>query len=194
MVDKKHLYIESAVKHLIPTYLDHVLEFGVFKGKSIRIIKNELDKKKKKYYVFGFDSFIGLQEDWITPDGSILLKEGHFSTKGIFPNIPDVTWFSGWFEDTLSEYLKVAKDIALLHIDCDQYKPAKEVFYGLQNFIVKGTIIAIDDWFYERNPKYNDTTQKAFYEWVKEFNRDFRFCEFTGHKDSEYGQKIVEIM
>ena len=194
MVDKKHLYIEYAVKNLMPTRLDHVLEFGVYKGNSIRIIKNELDKKKKIYDVFGFDSFIGLQEDWITPDGNVLLKKGHFSSDGTPPNIPNVTWFSGWFEETIPKYLKRAKDIALLHIDCDLYKPTIEVLYRLNTFIVEGTIIAIDDWFYERNPKYNDTTQKAFYEWVNDFNRDFRFCNFPGCNGTIYGQKIMGII
>ncbi len=190
----KHTYIEYTSRHIVPEHLDHVLEFGVFKGRSMRIIKDELDKKDKKYDIFGFDSFKGLQEDWLTPDGDVLLDKGSFSTKGKPPNIKGIVWFCGWFEDTLPEYLKQAKNIALLHLDCDLYKPAKEVLYGLQNFIVEGTVIAIDDWFYERNPKYNDTTQKAFYEWAKDFNREFKFHDFPGCKKSIYGQKIVEVL
>lgn len=193
MVDTKHKYIEYTVKNLMPQDLDHVLEFGVFKGYSMRIIKNELKKKNKKYDMFGFDSFVGLPEDWLTPDGEVLLKKGTFSTKNNPPDIPGVTWYVGWFKDTLPEYLKIAKNIALLHLDCDLYKPSIEVLYGLNNFIVKGTIIAIDDWFYERNPKYNDTTQKAFYEWVQEFNRSFEFCNFPIPKKAILGQKIVRI-
>jgi hypothetical protein len=194
MADKKHLYIEHAARHLVPTSMDHVLEFGVFKGKSLRIIKNELDKKPKKYDIFGFDSFKGLPEDWLMSDGDVLLQKGTFSTDGKPPNIPGVVWFTGWFKETIPEYLKIAKNIALLHIDCDLYRPTIEVLYGLQDFIVKGTVIAMDDWFYERDPIYNDTVQKAFYEWAKEFNRDFRFCEFPGCKDPTCGQKIVEVL
>lgn len=188
----KHTYIEYASRYLVPDNLPHVLEFGVFKGKSMRIIKKEL--QNKNHEVFGFDSFTGLPEDWITPDGYVLLSRGAFSTKGAPPDIPGVVWFSGWFEDTLPQYLKIAKDIALLHIDCDLYKPAKEVLYALNKFIVPGTIIAIDDWFYERNPEYNDTTQKAFYEWADDFGRLFVFCDFPGSDDPKYGQKIVEVI
>lgn len=194
MANKKQSYIEHAARHLMPTHLDHVLEFGVFKGHSMKIIKNELNKKKKKYEVFGFDSFKGLPEDWVTSEGDLLLQKGTFSTDGKPPSIPGVVWFSGWFEETIPEYLKIAKNIALLHVDCDLYRPTVEVLYGLQDFIVKGTVIAMDDWFYERDPKYNDTVQKAFYEWVEEFSRTFKFCEFPGSKDPIRGQKIVEIM
>ena len=39
----------------------HILEFGVFKGKSLTMLSEHfLDQK-----VFGFDSFEGLPEDWI---------------------------------------------------------------------------------------------------------------------------------
>ncbi len=194
MADMKHQYIEHAARHLVPSHLDHVLEFGVAKGTSIRIIKNELDKKDEHHDVFGFDSFIGLREDWVTPDGDVLLGKGAFSTNGNVPDISGITWFKGWFEDTIPEYRKIAKNIALLHIDCDLYDPAMRVLYGLEDLIVEGTIIAIDDWFYERNPKYNDTTQRAFYKWAEEFDRDFRFCEFPGCDNPQLGQKIVEVL
>lgn len=191
---KKWTYIEHASRNLSPSNLEHVLEFGVFKGHTLRIIKKELSNKHINYKIFGFDSFVGLPEPWITPDGNTLLKKGSLTTNNKIPDIPGVQWYVGWFKDTLPEYLKVAKDIALLHLDCDLYKPAKEVLYGLNNFIVKGTIIAIDDWFYEGNPKYNDTTQKAFYEWTNEFKRQFKFCDFPGSDTTIYGQKIVEIL
>ncbi len=194
MADMKHQYIEHAARNLVPEHLDHVLEFGVAKGTSIRIIRLELDRNNVRHDLFGFDSFIGLQEDWITPDGDVLLGKGSFSTNGNVPPVSDVVWFSGWFEDTIPEYLKIAKNIALLHVDCDLYAPARQVFYDLREFIVEGTIIAIDDWFYERNPKYNDTTQRAFYEWVKEFDINFRFCEFPGCDNPRLGQKIVEVL
>lgn len=190
----KQTYIEYAARHLIPKHLDHVLEFGVFKGKTMRIIKTELSKKDKKYEVFGFDSFIGFDEDWITPDGDVLLSKGALSTDGKVPDIPGVTWFTGWFKDTIPEYLKIAKPIALLHLDCDLYKPAKEIFYNINNFIVNGTVIAVDDWYYERNIDYNDTTQKAFYEWINNFNRRFKFLNYPGVKDPRYGQVVVEVL
>jgi len=193
-VNNKHAYIDYAAKKLVPANLDHVLEFGVYKGTSLRIIKKALKRHSTKHDVFGFDSFEGLQEDWITIDGDVLVKQGHFSTRGRVPDILGVKWFVGWFEDTIPEYLKIAKPIALLHVDCDLYKPAREIFYGLQNFIVQGTVIAMDDWFYERDPRYNDTVQKAFYEWAEEYERAFSVHKFPGYEDSTCGQRVVEVL
>ena len=57
--------IRYAARKLMLAHLDHILEFGVCKGASIKIIKGELSRKKDKHDVFGFDSFVGLPEDWV---------------------------------------------------------------------------------------------------------------------------------
>ena len=191
---EKYTYIQHAARNLISPYLDHVLEFGVARGGSIKIIKDELDKKDKKYEIFGFDSFMGFPKDWITKDGQLLITKDHYSTDGKVPNIPNVTWFSGWFKDTIPEYLKVAKDIALLHIDCDLYESTKDVLYGLEDVIVKGTIIAMDDWFEDRDRRNNEGVQRAFYEWKLRFNRVFTFCDNPGKGDVAKIQKLVEVV
>ena len=181
--------IRYAAKHLTPAHLNHVLEFGVCKGASIKIIKEELGRKKDKHAVFGFDSFVGLPEDWVGTG----LKKGHFSTNGKVPNIGGIKFFKGWFKDTIPEYLKIAKDIALLHVDCDIYSSTLDVLYGVQDFIVEGTIVVFDDWFYNHDPKYNDGNQKAFYKWVKEFDKDYKFLDFPGHGDVGVEHKILQI-
>jgi hypothetical protein len=181
--------IRYAVRNLTPVHFDHVLEFGVCRGASIKIIKEELDRKKEKYNIFGFDSFIGLPEDWVGTG----LKKGYFSTDGKIPNIDGIKFFKGWFKDTIPEYLKIAKDIALLHVDCDVYSSTIDVLYGVQDFVVEGTIIVFDDWFYNHDPKYNDGNQKAFYEWIKDFKRDYRFIDFPGHGNPGVEHKILEV-
>ena len=117
----KWTYVKHAIS-LMSSNLDHVLEFGVSWGGSMTTIRAELDKKEKKYEVFGFDSFIGLPKEWRTINGHLLAKVGHFTTYGKTPDIPNVTWFLGWFKNTIPEYLKIAKNIALLHLDCDLYE------------------------------------------------------------------------
>lgn len=190
MVSEHRKCIEYVARNLVPAHLNHVLEFGVCTGSSMKIIKRELNKKHKKYEVFGFDSFVGLPEDW--PGTG--LKKGYFSTQGNIPDIKDVKFFKGWFKDTIPEYLKIAKDIALLHVDCDLYSSTIDVLYGIQAYIVPGTIIVFDDWFYERDPKNNDSNQKAFYEWIDDCKKKYKFIDFPGSDNPTIGKKVLEVL
>lgn len=56
--------IEEATKKFDNTHL--FLEFGVFKGDSINLFARNLKKINAK--VFGFDSFKGLKDVWITEE------------------------------------------------------------------------------------------------------------------------------
>jgi hypothetical protein len=157
-----HLEIEC----LLANYEhNHVLEFGVYYGKTIKLIKNSL---KDKFEIFGFDSFSGLPEDWVSFDGTIagdgVCIKNFFTTNKIIPQIDGIKFYDGWFEDTINEYLKIAKPISLLHIDCDLYSSTKTILYNLNNYIKPNTIIIFDEWFYNGDPKYNDHEQKCFYE------------------------------
>lgn len=157
----------------------HVLEFGVYKGITIDIIRNMLPLD---FNVYGFDTFTGLPEDWIDPNGEVAgsgaCKSGFFSTDGVIPNVKNVTFFEGLFKDTLNDYLKVAEPIALIHMDCDLYSSTKDVLYTLNSFIMKDTIISFDEWFYNSDGKYYaDHEQKAFYEWVVDYGREFEFVK-----------------
>lgn len=188
-------HIAKAIE-LIKTEYKHVLEFGVFKGETISIIRNNLDCT---YNVFGFDSFEGLPEDWVTPDNNVagdgLCVKSFFSTNGEIPNIPNVKFYKGWFEDTIPEYLKLAEPIALLHIDCDLYSSTKTVLYNLNQYIVEGTLIVFDEWVYNRE-EYNDHEQKCFYEWVNDFNREYVLIphEYVVHGKIINEQQIIKIL
>lgn len=165
----------------------HSLEFGVFNGTTIQQIRNIV-----KNEVFGFDSFEGLPEDW---EGTICHK-GFFTTNGNVPNIPGVVFYKGWFENTITEYLKIAKEINLLHIDCDLYSSTKTVLYNLNKFIVKNTIICFDEWVYCKSDGklYADHEQKCFYEWVEENNREFEFIDFLDQTPCGHERKIIRII
>lgn len=179
-------YLTSSCEH-IKKDLKHVLEFGVYKGRSLELIRRTLDDS---YQVFGFDTFTGLPTDW----KEVGLKQGAFSTDGEIPQISGVRMFKGLFKDTIPEYLKVAAPIGLIHIDCDLYESTIDVLYGLNDYIVPGTIMAIDDWFYEHDPKYNNHVQKAFLEWSKEFSRQYKFHSFVGCELPTEGKRSVEII
>lgn len=165
----------------------HIVEFGVAKGDSLRLLRESFPSNFK---VFGFDSFFGLPEDWV---GNPLCKKGCFSTNGEVPDIKDVTIFKGLFKDTICDYLKIAEPIALLHIDCDLYSSTKTVFKGIHKYIKPGTIIVFDEWCYNYDPTCNDHEQKAFYEYVKKNKVNFEFIDFIDQQNL-LERKIVRIL
>ncbi len=173
----------SHVASILNPEYKHVLEFGVHEGRTIKIMREELGDS---YKFFGFDSFMGLPEDWEGTD----LRKGHFSTEGVTPNIDGVEVFAGWFEDTIPKYLEVADTIGLLHIDCDLYSSTKTVFKYLHEYIKKGTIIVFDEWIYNYNESCSDHEQKAFYEYVDDHNVKFKFVDFQNHPE----RKIIKIL
>lgn len=176
---------------LINSEYEHILEFGVCRGGTIRTIRQTLDLSFK---VFGFDSFVGLPESWIDKDGKVVVPPEYFSTNGVIPNVKNVKFYAGWFKDTLSEYLKIAQSIALLHIDSDLYSSAKEVLWALNDHIVKGTIIVFDEWFYKHDSKYDDHEQKAFNEWVVAFDRKYEIIPFVDKTPSGEERKIIRVL
>lgn len=173
----------------------HILEFGVFEGRSLMLIKRlhqnsketrgEVDQRK----IYGFDSFEGLPELWQGTKNRKDIKK--FSTGGELPAIDDVKFFKGWFSETLPIYLQEAAPISLLHIDCDLYSSAREVLFSLNSFIKSGTIIVFDEWYYNHRdlPKNREHEQKAYYEWVEQHNRS---CDILEEVESE--RRIVRVI
>lgn len=184
----------SSLRHgltLINNEYQHVLEFGVCRGDTIKIIRQTLDQS---FQVFGFDSFVGLPEAWVDKDGVVVVPPEHFSTNGVIPNVANVKFYAGWFTNTLPDYLKIAQPIALLHIDSDLYSSAKEVLLALDDYIVEGTIIVFDEWFYRHDPKFDDHEQKAFNEWVSGCNRKYEEVSFVDTTPSGEERKIIRIL
>lgn len=185
---------QSSLQHgltLINSEYKHVLEFGVCRGGTIRVIRQALDLS---FQVFGFDSFVGLPEAWIDKDGVVVVPPKYFSTNGVIPDIKDVKFYAGWFTDTLLDYLKIAEPIALLHIDSDLYSSAKEVLWALNDYIIKGTIIVFDEWFYKHDAKYDDHEQRAFNEWISAFHRKCQIIYFCDKTISGEERKIIRML
>ena len=185
---------KSSLQHgltLINPKYKHVLEFGVCHGGTIRTIRQTLDES---FQVFGFDSFVGLPEAWVDKNGKVVVPPEYFSTNGVIPDVKDVKFYAGWFTDTLSDYLQIAEPIALLHIDSDLYSSAKEVLEALDDYIVPGTIIVFDEWFYRHDEKYDDHEQRAFNEWVLTFDRKYEVVHFVDKTTSGEERKIVRTL
>lgn len=167
-----------------------VLEFGVFKGKSL----HRLSKKFKDQKVYGFDSFEGLPEDWIMrtderETNNIEHPKGHFDTSHINYNFQDnVVLVKGFFDESLPKWLNNNKitQIKFLHIDSDLYSSAKTIFDNLNKFIVPGTVILFDELYpwsnYNLYDLWEEGEWKALVEWVNTYNRSFKLLARNNHQ------------
>lgn len=166
------------------------LEFGVYKGGSIKKIRNarsHLDNNllsssssysvRPSTTVFGFDSFIGLPETWrkaglSTSNPSridrLFLRQGAFSMNGKAPfNASGVEWVVGLFNDTLPGFLsRHLSHAQFVHIDSDLYSSAKFVLMLLM--VMKrfrsGTVIVFDELI--NYPEFMDGEIKALCELI----------------------------
>lgn len=95
------------------------LEFGVGQGNSMREMVRQFPHPDSLFV--GFDSFIGLPEDWL------MHKRGAFSNLGEAPRIgdPRVRFVKGWFQNTLHDSLVWLRGHltgrVLIHYDADLY-------------------------------------------------------------------------
>jgi len=115
------------------------LEFGVFRGRTIRYWSRKLRHPETRLH--GFDSFEGLPDAW-GPH-----TKGTFGVAGQVPEIDDprVRFFKGWFEDTLREYHMPAHDVLVMIMDADMYASTASVFRRLGPSIRPGTFIYFDE-------------------------------------------------
>jgi len=107
-----------------------LLEFGVFRGESMRELVQLNRSANSRFY--GFDSFEGLPEVWRGTS-----KE-QFSTGGQVPDIDDprLRFVRGWFRDSLpplmDELAALAAGRALIvHFDADLYSSTLYLLFEL---------------------------------------------------------------
>jgi hypothetical protein len=191
--------VEKGISLINPN-LNHILEFGVCEGYSIKLIKDAVEQfwpNNSNLKIFGFDSFVGLPEDWTFDTGEqevLLINKGGFDQGGKIPDIPDVKFYAGWFEDTIPQYLPIAEPMALIHVDCDLYSSTKLVFDTLYPYIVSGTILVFDEWTVPALGKtYEAQESQAFFEYVEQRNIKFEMVEFES-ADPHPHRKIIKIL
>lgn len=141
------------------------LEFGVFKGASMRYWSSALKHPEAKLH--GFDSFEGLPEDFDI-DGPY--TRGTFNVEGAIPQIDDsrVQFFKGWFDAVLPTYRLFKHDVLVIVLDADLYSSTLYVLRHLRPFIAPGTFIYFDDM------SRPDHEPRAFKEFIKENGLRFR--------------------
>jgi len=142
-----------------------ILEFGVFKGTSLRLWGNNLDVP-----VYGFDSFEGLEEAFGGFDASTKFLRKGKKPRRIGRNSRLVI---GKVEKTLGDFLTQHPEtngghVVFCHFDLDVYEPTKFVLEAIKDRLRPGTLLLFDELF--GNPNWQYSEFKALNESV-EFER-----------------------
>ncbi len=196
---ERGLIMDYAFEFIAKSGLDGAyMEFGCFNGSSFiqayhackkHLKSNVPGQKLSKHKFYAFDSFEGLpaldKED--QSDGYDVFEEGQYAysrkdfkaaLKRGGVDLKDVMTIPGFYEDSLTDELKVRKKlpkIAIAHIDCDLYSSAKTVLNFLTDLVQDGSLILFDDYFcYKGRP--DEGVRRAFYEWLNQ----------TGYKATAY--------
>lgn len=133
------------------------LEFGVFNGSSMGsmfLTAKELGVGSMRF--FGFDAFEGLPAGAENEDGGVW-KKGFYACsfeqmqeclKGRGVNPEEISWVSGWYNETLKPdtamRLNINK-IGIVFIDCDTYSSSKAVLDFIGPLLKEPAILCFDD-------------------------------------------------
>ena len=160
--------MDLALEHSKPD--GHYMEFGVYKGSSIRYIAKKVQKK-----ISGFDSFEGLGADWT----GTLMKKDDFNLSKSLPKVPNnVELYPGWFKDSLPKWVESNQGlVSFLHIDCDLYNSTKTIFDILGPRIGAGTVILFDEYF--NYPNWKNHEFKAFQEYVSAQKITYKYLAYS---------------
>ncbi|MGI9456412.1 MAG: TylF/MycF/NovP-related O-methyltransferase [Aeoliella sp.] len=123
------------------------LEFGVFKGDSIKYFSSINSDAASRF--IGFDTFEGLPEDWI--EFSRTVKKSTFSTGGELPQTDDerVSFVKGLFQETLPSFMKeyCPNGQLLIHNDSDLYSATMFVLTYANDILVPGSLDMFDEFY-----------------------------------------------
>jgi hypothetical protein len=154
----------------------HIMEFGVAKGDSTRILRRASARSNKQ--VFACDSFEGLQEKYES------CEIGQFACEP--PNIPGVEIVKGFFDKSLTPELasRVGR-VALASLDADLYSSTICALRWLTPLLGTGSLLLFDEFLGEQ-----ESEKRAFEDWTRDTGiRTVLVAEFL-REPSGYGTKI----
>jgi hypothetical protein len=151
------------------------LEFGSDSGRSTRLIETFFLSHPADYsqsLVYGFDSFLGLPEDW--REG---FPVGYFQRGGVppYPETDHIRWVIGSFDSTVASFLASLAfssiPISFMHIDCDLYSSTSIILSSLlqhsEQLIPTGSCLILLFNELIDYSTYEDHEIKAFYEFYR---------------------------
>lgn len=149
-------------------------EFGVFHGKSIRLLAEMVGQNTP---VDGFDTFEGIPEDWGNE------AAGAYTAAGQVPAAPDnVRFHVGLFADTLPGYVASLAPpeelpVRLINVDCDLYQGTVEILEYLAPRIGPGTVLIFDE--YLMHPTWPEDEHRAFKEACASYGWEYEYLTFS---------------
>lgn len=125
-----------------------ILEFGVADGDGTRFWSRNVKNSQMQYV--GFDSFLGLSEDWMI-DGLIYHPKGNFARNGHpdFSSDRRISFCVGLVEDEETKIVEFARSLVqkIYLFDMDLYKPTKFVWDLIRVELNHGDIVYFDEAF-----------------------------------------------
>lgn len=160
------------LRHVVPLLVGSAVEFGVGSGTSTRIITAHMP-------VVGFDSGLGLPEDW-RPD-----FPKHSLAYGI-PEVDGALITEGWFTDSLPGFdFERLGFIGLVHFDADLYSSTATALKYIGPHLRQGCVLVFDEW-----RGYADAEQHEQRAW-REFADDTGISwTVVGHADQAWAIQI----
>jgi O-methyltransferase len=145
-VFKERVEMYSALNGKLANAAITYLEFGVWKGASLRAWTSINTNQDSRFY--GFDSFEGLPEEWVH-FGSTMKKE-RFDLGGDIPSIADsrAGLINGWFQKTLRNFLRdtpISHPI-VINNDSDLHSSTLYTLCTLDPVLQAGDIIIFDEY------------------------------------------------
>jgi len=125
-----------------------VLEFGVADGEGTSFWSRKIRHPQMKYV--GFDSFLGLNEDWMI-DGLKYHSKGYFARNGHpdFSSDKRISFCVGFVEDNEDKIMEISRmpGQKFYLFDMDLYKPTKFVWELIKPLLNHGDIVYFDEAF-----------------------------------------------
>tara|TARA_Y100000590_G_scaffold120288_2_gene137713 strand:+ start:1400 stop:2116 length:717 start_codon:yes stop_codon:yes gene_type:complete len=110
------------------------MEFGVWKGDSIKYFAEKFKSEGSEFY--GFDTFTGMPEGWRH------MEKGHYDLSGNPPKVADgrIKFVKGLFQDSLPEFMKnlkpeSKKKIIIVHLDAVLHSSTLFTLFKLDEYI-----------------------------------------------------------
>lgn len=139
----------------------HIVEFGVYKGRSTRTIRDELwvsslwDRRQRGKRIYACDSFHGL------PAAYENLPAGNFATP--VPRLAMVRIVEGFFEESLTpELARQVGKVSLAHFDADLHSSTACALDWLTPLLQPGSLLLFDEFLGE-----DPAEERAFLEWAQ---------------------------
>jgi O-methyltransferase len=180
-LEREAMY-DFILKNRISEQAYSFLEFGVYKGESLKFWLNHTQNKNSKFY--GFDTFTGLPEDWTKNR-----PKGSYSANGILPDIKDerVEFVVGLFNNTLPSFLNSFTNDKknIIHLDADLYSSTMYVLNTMLPYLKSGDILVFDEFGFQLLHEF-----KAFIDFISYNSINYKCIGAT----TNYHQVAIEIL